>query len=507
MQKVDAHTIQKIGIPSEVLMERAALKVVEFMEGRCLCTGKSLVVCGSGNNGGDGFAVARLLHQKGRDVTLVFVGKEASMSRECRLQAKVARNLGVKIVTEIPDEEYNIIIDAIFGVGLSREVGGHYAEVVERMNQSRAAKLAIDIPSGIDAKSGRVLGIAFRADDTVTFQCEKLGCVLFPGKEYAGRVHVADIGIETACLMGQPDVCFTLDEEDIARFLPKRRADSHKGTYGRVLMITGSRGMAGAAYLSAKAAYLCGAGLVQVYTHESNRVVLQQLLPEAIISTYGDEIQKDDTDKLSGLLSWADVVCIGCGLSQEASAMWLVEGTLGQCTVPCIIDADGLNLLSRNMGLLHEAKGDVVLTPHMKEMSRLLHCSVAELKEARFDKLHEFVERYPVVCALKDSRSVVASAGRQMFVNTAGNSGMAKAGSGDVLAGVITAFLAQKEAAFESAVYGVYLHACGGDEARKACGCHSMLAQDLLEGIKSMVKKAGEATNEVEEEGIGHERI
>ncbi len=509
MQKADASTIEGIGIPSEVLMERAALGVVEFMEEQCLDKGRLLVVCGSGNNGGDGFAVARLLHQKGRghDVTVFFVGKEASMSRECGLQARIAKNLGVEIVTEIPDGEYNIIIDSVFGVGLSREIGGRYAEVVEWMNRQGAVKLAIDIPSGIDARSGQVLGVAFRADYTVTFQCEKLGCVLFPGAEYAGFVHVSDIGIDTSVFVKEEDVCFTLDSKDMACFLPQRPADSHKGTYGKVLMITGSRGMAGAAYLSARAAYTCGAGLVRIYTHESNRAILQQLLPEAVISTYGDDVvesaigeggvadvgiekPESDGEKLSSLLAWADVVCIGCGLGQDDMAKWLLENALLQCEAPCVVDADGLNLLSRDMGLLRKTKADVVLTPHMKEMSRMIRCPVAELKEHRLFKLREFVNQYPVVCALKDSRTVVAAARRQMFVNTAGNSGMAKAGSGDVLAGVIAAFLAQKKSVFDGAMLGVFAHACGGDEAKKGHGGFGMMARDLLDGIQAFMKRS-----------------
>lgn len=495
MQKADAHTIQNIGIPSEVLMERAALKTVEWMEEKHLVQGKILIVCGSGNNGGDGFAVARLLHQKHCQVTVVFVGKESSMSRECCLQAKIAHNLGISIVTELPGEEYNVIIDAVFGVGLSREISGHYEEVIRTLNARQGIKLAVDIPSGIDSKSGKVLGTAFRADATVTFQCEKAGTVLFPGTEYAGEVVAADIGIDTSIFEAQPEICYTLETEDVTRYLPQRRADSHKGSYGKVLMITGSKGMAGAAYLSAKAAYTCGAGLVQVYTHESNRVILQQLLPEAIISTYENDFAKE-SETLKTLLGWADVVCIGCGLGLSDMARALLEHTLVNADVPCVIDADGLNLLAKNMELLHRMKAAAVLTPHMKEMAGMLGCTVPELKTERFARMKKFVEQYPVVCVLKDSRSMVAASGKKTFLNTAGNCGMAKAGSGDVLAGVITAFLAQKMPAYESAVGGVFLHAGGGDEARRMCGSYSMLAEDLIEGIKILLRKTEQMEGE-----------
>lgn len=495
MQKADAHTIQEIGIPSEVLMERAALKTIEWMEERHIACGKILIVCGSGNNGGDGFAIARLLHQKNCSVTVVFAGRESSMSRECRLQAAIAKNLGISIVTELPEKEYNVIIDAIFGVGLSREVRGHYAQMIEALNTQKGFKLAVDIPSGVDSASGKVLGTAFRADATVTFQCEKLGMAWFPGADYAGEIIVADIGIDLSVYREEPEICYTLETEDIVNYLPPRYADSHKGTYGKVLMITGSEGMAGAAYLSAKAAYTCGAGLVQIYTHESNRTILQQLLPEAILSTYGTD-EKKACETLCALLEWADVVCIGCGLGRNDMAKMCLETTLKMVRVPCLIDADGLNLLASCKELLHQTKAPVVLTPHMKEMAGILGCSVPELKEERFSRLQEFVEQYPVVCVLKDSRSAVAAAGKQIFVNIAGNNGMAKAGSGDVLAGAITALLAQRQPAYESAAGGVLIHAKGGDEAFKQCGSYSMLAQDLIEGIKMLLKKTAQMEGE-----------
>lgn len=488
MQKADAHTIQEIGLPSLVLMERAALKTVEIMEQEQIDLTKALIVCGSGNNGGDGFAVARLLRAKGSQVTVVFAGKESSMSEECRLQSQIAGNVGVEIITGFPADEYTVIIDAVFGVGLSREISGHYADVIGWMNALSGRKVAVDIPSGISSYSGQILGTAFRAELTVSFQCEKLGTVLFPGKEYAGKVVAADIGIDTRFFEGKQEICYTLDLEDIPKRLPVRKADSHKGTFGKVLMITGSKGMAGAAYLSAKAAYTCGAGLVQIYTEESNRTILQQLLPEAIISTYTGF----DSGQLKKLLKWADVVCIGCGLGQHAVSEELLKETLKICQVPCVIDADGLNLLACHMELLREMDHPVILTPHMKEMAGILGCSVAELAEERFSRLMKFTAQYPAVCALKDARTVVAERFRPFFVNTAGNQAMAKAGSGDVLAGVITGLLAQHMEAGDAAVLGVYLHACGGDEARARFGSYSVLAEQLAESIGICIKKAEE---------------
>ena len=491
MQKADEDTIQRIGIPSLVLMERAALKTVEVMKERQIALEQCLVVCGSGNNGGDGFAVARLLHMEGKRVCAVFVGSEASMSEECRMQREIAGNLGVQIVTDIPREEYTVVIDAVFGVGLSRPVTGRYAEVIEAMNQKKGQKVAVDIPSGISSFDGSVLGVAFRADLTVSFACEKLGSVLFPGYEYSGEVVPAEIGIATDIFRKQTDICYTLDREDLFEMLPKRKKNSHKGSYGKILMITGSKGMSGAAYLSAKSAYISGGGLVQIYTEETNRVILQQLLPEAIVSTY----TAYEEEALAALLKWADVVCIGCGLGKSKVSEQILEYVLRHLEIPCVIDADGLNLLARKKELLLQEAKEIILTPHMKEMAGMIGCTVSELAERRFEKLQKFVGDYGVVCALKDARTLVAAQGRQMFLNTAGNSAMAKAGSGDVLAGVIAGLLAQHMSAYDAAVLGVYLHACGGDEARKRCGAYSVLAQDLTEGIKICIKETKRGEN------------
>ena len=491
MKNADIHTIHDIGIPSEVLMERAALQTVEAMDEYGIDTSKALIVCGSGNNGGDGFAVARILHEKGMAADVLFAGKESSMSGECRLQKQIAEKLGISVFTVYPEKEYTVIIDAVFGVGLSRNITGHYQEIIRQMNESGGQKVAVDIPSGICSRTGRILGTAFRADLTVAMACVKCGSALYPGAEYSGRTVAVPIGIDPGYFQDDPQVCFTLDRKDLPGLLPQRRENSHKGNYGKVLMITGCAGMAGAAFLSAAAAYTAGAGLVQIYTAEENRVVLQQLLPEAVLSCY----REYDGEKLDALLEWANVVCIGCGLGQSALSEELLEHTLRRAEVPCVIDADGLNLLGRRKELLAQVHGPVILTPHMLEMSRLTGYTVSELGEERKRYAEELTEQYPAaVCVLKDARTVVAGAGKHSFINLAGNSAMAKGGSGDVLAGVITGLLAQEEESFRAAVTGVFLHACGGDAARDEKGNYSVLARDLIAGIQACMKNSKEQT-------------
>lgn len=486
MKAADSHTINEIGVPSLVLMERAALKTVETMKERGMDLTRALIVCGSGNNGGDGFAIARLLTEEGKDAEVLFAGRESSLSEECLTQKQIAEKLKIKIFTDLPQKEYTVVIDALFGVGLSREITGRYRDIIQWMNTLSCAKVAVDIPSGVCARTGKILGTAFRADLTVAMACVKAGCELYPGKEYCGENAAVPIGIDDRFFENDENVCITCDRQDIPELLPERRADSHKGSYGKVLMVTGSKGMAGAARLSAEAAYVSGAGLVRIYTPEENREVLQTALPEAVITCY----EKYDERELDKLLAWADVVCVGCGLGTQEISRRLLTAVLERAEVPCVIDADGLNILSGQMELLKNVKAPVILTPHMKEMSRLTGYDVTEIASRRMEILSECAAKYPAVWVLKDSRTLVKSAGRHAFLNLAGNSAMAKAGSGDVLAGIITGLLAQGMGAYESAALGVYLHACGGDEAREKKGSYSVLARDLTDGVAACLKKA-----------------
>ena len=488
MQAADKYTIEELGVPSLVLMERAALKVVEVIHEKGIDTSKTLVVCGSGNNGGDGFAAARLLTEEGMRAEVLFAGNEASLSEECAQQKRIAERMGIHVFTDLPEDEYTVIIDAVFGVGLSRDIAGRYKEIIHWMNSRNCRKVAVDIPSGVCARTGKILGTAFQAELTVSMACAKAGCELFPGKAYAGETVAVPIGISPEFFKEDPRVCFTYDKADIPGLLPVRKADSHKGSYGKVLMITGSSGMAGACYLSARAAYAVGAGLVQIYTAEDNRAVIQQLLPEAIVSCYTEY----DSGQLAGLLEWADVVCIGCGLGRSEVSEKILLHTLKETTVPCIVDADGLNILSGHMEVLRQSPASVIVTPHMKEMSRLTGKGVEEIGGKRIETAEWFAKEYGSVCVLKDSRTVVAREGHHTFLNLAGNNAMAKAGSGDVLAGVITGLAAQGMSLFDSAALGVFLHACGGDEARDKKGAYSVLAQDLIAGIENVMLKRTE---------------
>lgn len=480
MKAADKDTIENLGIPSLELMERAARSCIDSMKKEKLDFTDVLIVCGSGNNGGDGFAIARLLKEEGCAVTVFMAGNLAHLSAECRYQWKLFENIGGSIRDHYPDGTYSLIIDAIFGVGLSREVTGHYREVIEWMNEASGTKVAVDIPSGINAGNGCVLGIAFCADYTVTFQVEKIGLIFYPGKEYAGKVTVTDIGISLRTMEKNKNIAYLPDREEYIRMLPDRPEDSNKGTYGRLLVIAGSKGMSGAAFLNAMAAYRMGAGLVQIYTEESNRIILQALLPEAIITTYTEF----DKEEVKRLLSHADAVCIGSGLSRSKTAKKILKTVLSNVEVACVIDADGLNLLAEHLKYTeYLTEGRFILTPHMKEMSRLTGLSVPEIRANRQQVLESLTEEWNVTCVLKDSRTLIGEAGKRTCVNTSGCQALAKGGSGDVLCGVIAGLLAQGISTFEAATLGTYIHGLSGETAAREKNRYSILARDLLENL------------------------
>lgn len=486
MKAADRYTIEKLNTPSLELMERAAAACVETIYNKKWDLSRICVVCGSGNNGGDGFAAARILAGAGCKVTVVMAGSPSRLTEESAYQKGLLEETNAGFSDDFEEEEYSIIVDAVFGVGLSRAVSGRYADIIQKMNRAAGKKLAVDIPSGISADTGAVLGNAFRADCTVTFQSEKLGLLLYPGKEYAGEIVTADIGISEDPMEADIEVSYTPELSEYCSMLPVRKADSHKGSYGRVLMIAGSKGMSGAAYLNALAAYRTGAGLVRIYTPEDNRIVLQQQLPEAIITCY-DTYREEE---LLSLLNWADVVCIGSGIGQEGTAERILLSVIRNCRVPCVIDADGLNLFSAHRKELEKgASLQAVLTPHIKEFARLTKREVSEIQGDRVRFLREFVSESGFTCVLKDARTMILSKDGRLCVNLSGCSAMAKAGSGDVLAGVIAGLLAQGLTENTAAVLGTYLHGRAGEAAAEEIGDYSILAREIAGRLGRVMKE------------------
>lgn len=502
MRRLETHAIEELGISNLVLMERAALAVADEIQKHVSPSSFVLFVCGTGNNAGDGFAAARILQERGIASKILQVGDPLKMSDACRIQRKICENLHIPVFetfhpeTDVP-KDCCMIVDALFGIGLSRKIEGMYAEVIEWINRQNAEKTAIDLPSGISSDTGQILGTAVNADRTVTFAARKPGHILFPGSSYSGTVICRPIGIPFLSHPAAggtdhetPETAFSCTSDDLPVLLPARKAHGNKGTCGKVLLIAGSEGMSGAACLSARAAYKSGCGLVRVFTPECNRIPVQISIPEAIVTTYRDALQTEE--KLKGALSWSDVCGIGPGLGTSQTAKWILQYVLKNYSGPLVLDADALNLLAADPELFalvcHRDEYPAILTPHLGEMARLTGRSVHAISEDLIDSCRNFAAQHQVICVQKDARTIVSD-GSQTFLNTTGNDGMATGGSGDVLTGILLGLLAQRPAPFESAVAAVTLHGLAGDAAASAHSSYSMTAGDIAEHIGTVLLK------------------
>lgn len=485
MQAIDSYAIEKIGIPGEVLMERAALEVVKVVEEVNVTKGRILVVVESGNNGGDGLAAARILLERGYLVDIYHIGGIKKQTKQFQLQMNILHQLGVRLRKTIPNKDYAVIVDGIFGVGLSRTVDGPQKKIIEMINQMDGIKVAIDIPSGIDATSGDILGAAFRADYTVTFGLKKLGMYFSDGIDYCGKIICSNVGFPKKAIDQIKPQIYAYDKSDMSK-LPKRFNNSNKGTYGKVAVIAGSKNMSGAAYLCSKAAYSTGVGLVKIYTHESNRMVLQSQLPEAVMMTYND--YEGALACIEDAMKWATVIVVGPGLGIDSTSERMLYELLMSAEVPLVLDADALNILSNNMELLEASSAQMIITPHMKEMSRLIGKSVSEITANRFDIAKKFARKSGITLVLKDAKSIVTNGGEQLYINVEGNNGMSTGGSGDVLAGIIAGMLAGGLSLVEAAKIGTYVHCLAGDKAAEKKGPYAMLASDIIDNLGDVMR-------------------
>lgn len=478
------------GTPSSVLMERAAGAVLKLLLRDFDTSGTVLVFCGPGNNGGDGFALARLLAEKGKKVAVCYPGKTAENAPDAACMSKEAaaefRRLpqNVQVLLRAEFGGVSAAVDAMFGIGLSRNITGEFAVAVQSLNASGVPVLSIDIPSGIQADTGAVLGCAVKARETLAISHLKRGHVLFPGFSYCGKLHTAKIGIPA-----NPSGCFLLEEEDLSA-LPPRPAYSNKGSFGRVLVVGGSVGMSGAGFFSAKSAYRAGAGLVELFAPARNRTIYQRQLPEAVLTLYPEK--KPDREQLRASLSRAKAVALGMGLSESAAASQLTEWTL--CDTPddtaLIIDADALNILSKTPALwskLENRKKKAILTPHLGEMSRLYEKPISGIANDLIGAAVSFASEHSVILVLKDAHTVITD-GAEIYINTRGNNGMATGGAGDVLAGIIAAFSASGTESFAAARLGVLAHAMSGDLAAAKRGVRGVMASDLPEALCDVLK-------------------
>ena len=499
MKKCDENTSKIFGIDSMVLMERAALETARIIidrYGTDICVG---IAAGSGNNGGDGVAIARILKESGVQAEVNLVGNPEKCTLQLSRQIETAKKLGIRINYGMENYSYDVIVDAMFGVGLSREVEGKYRETIERINESKAYVVAVDIPSGINTDNGNVMGCAVKADITVTYAYRKLGLMLYPGAEYSGEVICVPIGIPDEALDDSTKI-ITYNESDLK--LPARNPAGNKGSFGKVLLVAGSKSMGGACQLSAMSTMRIGAGMVRLFTARDNRDILLQKLPEVIIDTYDDngEPQLSDAEynSLKEGIKWSNVVAIGPGLSTSSKAHEILRFVIEENNKNLVVDADALNLLSQDkelfeklMQMKKDSSYEVIFTPHLGEFSRLAECSIKDIKKDIIKMCESFVEKYDVILVCKDARTIVTKQSGHIYLNSSGNDGMATAGSGDVLTGIIAGLLAQGMEPFEAAKMGTFVHGLAGDIAKNKTSAYYIMSQDIIQSLKYVGERNG----------------
>lgn len=504
MAGIDNAAINSVGIPAVVLMENAGLSVVSALERKFsdLNSKKVLIICGPGNNGGDGMVVARHLINRGVSLQVAaLLGPGSSLTEEALTNYKILENMKIAVeeITDSSDlpflarflESCEIVVDAVFGTGLKRDVDGVSAESIKMINSSGKWVVAVDIPSGIDAATGRVMGTAVKANLTVTMGLPKWGLLLFPGANFAGEVVVSDIGMP-GLLLSDEKIKGNLIELLLLRgALPERPLDTHKGTCGKVLVVGGSSGYTGAAALASEAALRSGAGLVYLALPESLNSSMEAKLTEVITCPLPENKEKAlcpaSLPKLKELTSIVDVVAVGPGLGRSPDTVEMILKYLEELNIPAVIDADALYALSQKK--LKKFKTFFVLTPHFAEMARLAGVEVDDVKKDPLGVSRDFASRTSSVLVLKGAHSLVTLPDGRVFLNTTGNPGMATAGSGDVLTGMIAGLIAQGVNIEMAAAAGVYFHGAAGDEAALEYGIHGVIAGDILRNIGKTIKR------------------
>jgi hydroxyethylthiazole kinase-like uncharacterized protein yjeF len=494
MREADRRTIEEIGIPSLVLMENAGRQVVAAIEAvhSDLADRQVAVLCGRGNNGGDGFVVARTLLQRGVDVSIFLIGLVAEVRGDSRTNLEILGRLGLSIV-EIADSEAwelhfsevsecTLIVDAIFGTGLNAPLSGLMETVVADVNGSGIPIVSIDLPSGLAADSHEPIGDSIEAGMTVTLGAPKLALVLPPAETRAGDIVIADIGIPAEVIqsLDGPRVEL-LTRSGMRELVAPRTADTHKGDYGRVLVVAGSRGKTGAAHLAALGALRSGAGLVTVATPSNCQAIVAAMAPEYMTDAIAELADGLDPESVDQVLELArDVVAIGPGLGQAPSTKLFIQALVDRATMPLVIDADGLNAFSEHPERLAGREGrDVIITPHPGEMARLVGMSTDEVQASRLEIARNFAAAHHVYVVLKGHRTLIATPDEKVFINPTGNAGMATGGTGDILTGMVAAWLAQLLDAEAACKLSVYLHGMAGDLAEADEGEVSLVASDV----------------------------
>ncbi len=485
MREIDRRAQVEYLIAGDLLMERAALAIRQAMVERYgdLRDRMIHIYCGKGNNGGDGLALARLLPELGAAAVVILAFPPEQYQGQAALNLERCRKFGIPVLTwpeyqPLPLQPVDLVVDALLGTGAVGPPGGVIAEIVSFVNGLQRPTIAVDGPTGVELDSGRVPGVAVRADLTVTFGLPKPGLLEFPGAEYAGTVSTAVIGFPPALLADERLRTHWVTAAAVRQWLPKHPPTAHKGSRGHTAVVGGSEGMTGAVALAALGAYRSGAGLVTAALR--SELSFPEKPPEALLTSWADLPQK-----MNGLQS----IVIGPGLSTAPDGRDLLEWLLATATVPLVLDADALNIVAQELDLLHGRTTSLILTPHPGEMARLAGVSTTAIQDDRLTYARRYAEKWGVVMVLKGARTVTALPDGHCYINSTGNPGMGSAGMGDVLAGIIGGLLAQGLPAWQAGVVGVYLHGLAGDLAVQTLGPSGLLAGDLLLQVPFGIKK------------------
>lgn len=476
------------------LMEAAGNSVGRFIHEKFGISGKSIaVVCGSGNNGGDGFMAARKLLENGAKVCVLLADGMPKTPDAIDMYGRAER-AGVMIIDCAAEEdseridrlinEAEIIVDAIYGLGFHDEPPELAAELIRKINLATAEVVAVDIPSGVSGDTGEAASVCVKAGHTITFTAMKPGHVIYPGADYCGTILCTNIGIEESDAEEMQPRVMAVDYQNVRLCFSSRKQNTHKGDYGSLMAICGSYGMAGAAVLSAKAAVQSGVGLVRMVLPQSIYPIAAGQLLDAVYYPMKDSddgtISIDDCDRIIELASWQKACLVGCGLGRSKDVKELVGRLVLECPVPLVLDADAINVLAEDVFLLKEAKSPVIITPHAGEMGRLVRSEPENVQKKRLAIATEFAAEFGVHIVLKGANTIIAAPDGTARINLNGNPGMAKGGSGDVLAGIIGSLLAQGMSPVDACECGVYIHGAAGDSAATHYSHHAMTPMDII---------------------------
>ena len=504
MNEIDSFAINKVGIPGIVLMENAALRLLDeiLADLRSIGGKKVVILAGKGNNGGDAFAAARHLVVRGYEIEVYVTAEKESITGDARINYDILTAMGIETLKlnsacqlgalGLSLGSADLIIDGIFGTGFKGKIEGIIADVIGLVNSSGKRVLSIDIPSGVNGETGKVGGGCIKADKTVTFALPKVGLVVHPGCDHTGELVIADIGIPPKAIESQNISMNIIEQACIRGVLGKRTANSNKGSYGKIFVVSGSPGMTGAGCLTAKAALRSGAGLAYIGVPAALSHVYDTAVIEAITVPFEDNgtgrFSKGCIPEIIARMEKMTALAVGPGMGVSDAVVEIVSNIISKAKMPVVLDADGLNALSADITILQKLQCKLVITPHPGEMARLSGISIEDVQNNRIEVAREFALKWKAITVLKGSRTVVACPDGSIYINTSGNAGMATAGTGDVLTGIIAGLMGQGANPEEAAIGGVFLHGHAGDLAAVDKGQHGLIAGDLVEYLPYAIK-------------------